>query len=321
MPKQILNFNHQQWLCFSELLKKGYSVLEVLDFMDVSKTQMSYIIKENQIEKNIIGCMKKQTQTYASFFITFMSLPQAIECAVLMHDFEMKMKHKLLHQCSYPLFIFVFSLISVYLFSSLIIPQLMHSFDVYSNNLSIQLVYVIEKLSVIIIFSFICVLFCILIVHFNHFLKQKFYHSHLGRYLCTSLASYQLARYLIVLHEKGLSSKQIFTYLLKLKHFSYLSTIIQSIHTQLVQGNDLYLVIKNHKQLNRRFKNAFMIGSTSGDLEKALSSYSLQQESIWNHQIRIVTIVIQFCAYLFVGILMICVYQIMLLPLEMVENL
>lgn len=73
--------------------------------------------------------------------------------------------------------------------------------------------------------------------------------------------------------------------------------------------------------LNDIFKQSFRIGSSTGSLCNMLQSGLRQQERTWERLLKRTAILVQCVAYGFVGIVVLLVYQIMLIPLSMLEQM
>lgn len=73
--------------------------------------------------------------------------------------------------------------------------------------------------------------------------------------------------------------------------------------------------------LSETFQSYYLIGSHNGDLNSALVAFMDWQQQRWFRLIHKVSIGVQLLSYAFVGVLVISVYQIMLLPLQMINEL
>ena len=62
------------------------------------------------------------------------------------------------------------------------------------------------------------------------------------------------------------------------------------------------------------------IGSAAGNLEELLEDYMMVQENRWMLWIKRITAGITLSAYSFVGIVAVCIYRMMLIPLELLNT-
>lgn len=320
MHEPTLRFNSQDWQYFAELLKKGYTIQNALQFMGIKERYLVKLKKEAKIEEILLMGMRGKKKEYALFFLQIMNLDEAILSALAMENFEKTMKTEFIKQISYPLLVFILSFITVFLFSYMIIPQLIANFDVEKNNGLFLIVHAMKYFSLLLLYLILLILVLFVVIQ-NHSLQKLFYRKKLNLFLIKDILSYRLAGYFLQLHEKGLSSKQSFQYLRRI-HNSYLfCLLIQEMNEKLKNGEDLLNLIKTHFLLNEKFKRAYVIGFNINDIEKTMYGYLQQQKRVWMKELKWIGIAVQVFSYLFIGILVICVYQIMLIPLQLLEEL
>ncbi|MEG0824104.1 MAG: type II secretion protein F, partial [Erysipelotrichaceae bacterium] len=70
-----------------------------------------------------------------------------------------------------------------------------------------------------------------------------------------------------------------------------------------------------------QFKKLCVIGIQASSFNDILKEYLVLQMNLWNKKIKRISVFIQIVAYSFVGIMVILMYQVMLLPLNMIEEL
>lgn len=275
-----------------------------------------------KIEKMILQGQKGKFYEHLSFFLPLTSLPEAIYSAYHMRSFEKDSTSKLTKKSAYPLFIFILSSASIYLFTTFIIPQLLNGFSIETNNILFDFLNVIQwisTLAIILLFLFIIV---VIILNKNKNLHNWSY-CNLIRYFSfvKEYLSYYLSGYLKELRNHGFSSKEAINYMKYMQGEKYLSYLCKDLNEGLNQGKDMQDLIQSSLVLDQNFKLHYAIGVLNTTLDDSLNSYLETIELKWNHMITKISMGIQILSYSFVGILMICVYQIMLLPLEMLNQL
>ena len=65
----------------------------------------------------------------------------------------------------------------------------------------------------------------------------------------------------------------------------------------------------------------FGIGYRNGNLNDSLLSFQRSCEIKWDKWISIISTIVSIVSYSFVGVLLICVYQIMLIPLDLLNQM
>lgn len=325
MRQRILKFKEHEWIQFASLLERGYTFTEVLTLID-AKYDHSVLLKrmENNesIQDIILDDTKGKFHNYLSFFIRLNTLYDAIYSSIHMIEFEKQLKRELVKKTAYPLFIFIVSFFTIYLFSNYIIPQLLSSFDNNDNQMLYHILTTIKIASISICMFFILLLFSFILIKKNRYLSDIVYLKVISNInICKDFISYFFSGYLRTLHEKGLSSKQSLQFLNTLEGNQYLVKTIRLINQQLSLGQDMMVVIQNCKYLSVRFKTNYVIAIHNGEFEKTLESFMALQKEKWFLTIKKISICVQCISYAFIGILVICVYQIMLIPLQMIETM
>lgn len=323
-PEAILKFNMSKWISLAQLLEKGYSINSSITLIDPNHKQLLVELDQGKnIEDILILNGKGRFYQHVQFFLKVTSLSKALQNAVSMVGFEQSLKQKLWKQTAYPFFIFIFSFITLYLFTQFIIPQMLMSFDM--NQDSDYFVFILRLINYLV--SVLIVLLTLLLIFIaicfkNHILKMKMIYI-LSKYttLFSSYNAYLLSGYLLELRKSGLSSKECFLYLSQTRDRTILNETSSRFKTQLESGMDINMIIQNEILLSHKFKEIYRIASALGNLDDACHDFMELQEQEWIQQIKRFALVIQCIAYSFVAVLVIMVYRIMLLPLELLNEM
>lgn len=325
MQRRILKFKDHEWMQLASLLERGYTFTEVLSLLDVTYDQTILLerMKKNvSLQDIVLEDTRGKFHNYLAFFIRLNSLSEAIYSSLHMIEFEKQLKKELVKKTAYPLFIFIISFFTIYLFSNFVIPQLLSSFDNQENQILYEVLSIIKNGSIFICVCFIFLMFSFILIQKSTFLSDLFYAKAIPNInVCKDFISYFLSGYLKTLHERGLSSKQSFQFLNALEGNRYLVKTIRLLNQQLSLGTDMMVAIQNSKYLSKRFKANYMIASHNGEFEKTLESFMVLQREKWFLLIKKISICVQCISYAFIGVLVICVYQIMLIPLQMLETM
>lgn len=319
--KRILCFKTNQWLLFSSLLDSGYSFVKSLEIMNHKSKTIEELLNEGEdINKIVLQGQKGTFYKYLSFYLRFMSLSDSIKSAFKMIEFEKNCIKKIMDKCKYPIFILFLSFISIFLFSNYIIPQLLNSFD-STESIFISLLYLLKYITTILFLLFLLFIVSLILILLNTKIHKAFYTSIFFKIsILKTYLSYYLCGYMRILNEQGLSSLQAFQYLCELNNKSYLSYLVHEINDELNKGIELNQIILTNKYLDNDFKMYFGIGFHNGTLNENLNLYLISAEIKIESLISIISTFIHTVSYSFIGILLICVYQIMLIPLEILEQ-
>lgn len=324
MPHSILSISEQEFYFLSELLDKGYPLLDALSFIGKEEQQVKEALEKGMVIEDIfIKGQKGRFYTHLEFFLKVSSLSGAIKSALHMTKFEKDIKKKLMKQCSYPVFLLVFAFVILVFFTNFIIPQMLNSFEAGDEfSLLMILLRVLQ-------FAFIVgvlMLFTAGILYvgscFQPLKRSEWLFCHRQWIpFCKDVLSYQLAGYLYELQNKGVSTRMSFHYLMHLKETSLLHVFMKHMIHALESGDDLQNQIEASLLLNKAFKQMYRIGSCNDSLCDMLVMFMKQQEQVWEKLIKRAGLCIQCVAYLFIGCMVLIVYQIMLVPLGMLDGM
>lgn len=282
-----------------------------------------YLEEGMDIKDILLQNHKGNFYRHLRFFLSLSSIAEAIDCALHMDAFEKNIRKKLIQQTSYPILLFIFSFATLYVFSGYVIPQLMQSFDMEHEHPF--LVQGVQALRILIYVLGGAVCICLLLM-----LLWKKYPSyalfHLP-YICkltslpSQICSYTLSGYLHVLMHRGISTKDAFVFLNQLPSNTLIHRCVRALQQGLMEGEDILTLLQKQPLIHSSFVQCWRIGMHAQNMEKALSDAMQRQEEMWLRLIKRLSITIQAVAYSFVALMVLLVYQIMLVPLQLLETM
>lgn len=314
----------QEWTFLAELLKNGYPFLDALSFLGVESKLLQKQLEDGVDITTLVWKQQKgRFFQHLQFFIRISDLANAITCSMNLLHFETGLRKTLMKKTAYPLFILLFAYGMLIFFSSYIIPQMLYSFALDDTLFNLR-----ALMKGIQVLCNVIALLGIISGIGACYLKQ---HKHLRRLFllkilpyCQVLRDYNayiFAGYLCELESQGVSTRTAMSYLKEIRQESVFAHFIQDVIYQLENGIALLDIFETSPLLNEGFRLAFRIGSSTDNLEIRLPAFMKQQEHMWEHKIKKIGIIIQCIAYSLVGIVVFVVYQIMLIPLSMLENM
>ncbi|TDW20358.1 type II secretory pathway component PulF [Breznakia blatticola] len=321
--KQVrLHMRMDEWSYFASLLQQGYPLQQALQLMEKDHFEICKAIDDGlRIEQLVIDSSKGRMKVFLEFFLKMTSLTNAISCACSMEMFEKKLKQEMLKKSVYPLFVLLISFFTVYVFSGFVIPQLVQHFE-FEQNVMFELVEIIQHIVNVMV---LCLLFVMILLILCQLSKRIL--RHVGMFAIAhsktvkEWMSFYLAHYLIELDAHGLSTRQAFLFLQDIRKQPLFHSVSKSIYDGLNAGEELFVVLQRNPWISKRFKLHFTIGSSTGAFREMMISYRDEQQKRWQMQIRKFTMLLQMISYSFVGVMVICVYQVMLLPLQLLERM
>lgn len=318
----ILRLHKEQYHFLSLLLKQGYSLLECLKILQIDITLMQCAIEEGKtIHEIFIQGNKGKFYEHLKFFLTVQDVGSAIEASLRMDDFEKGVIQKLVKSLIYPIFILLFSYVLLCFFTQFIIPQMLVSFSNDSSLFLIKIIHSVQQILTYLMLGSGVGSIVFLCVQYKSTWKITLYKT-FGTYmfLHKDHTSFLFAGYLIELQKQGISTKDSIHYLQAIKKVSFFYIMINDMLEKLEEGNDFIEVIQNSLYLNHRFKVMIPLGILGSHTMTTLSLFIEQQQYCWERLRKKVTLSIQLLAYMFVALLVVIVYQMMLIPLSMLEQ-
>lgn len=240
----------------------------------------------------------------------------------LLH-FEKDLQKNFFKKSIYPLFILLFAYVMLLFFTTFIIPQMLTSFDDENNLISLRRVVRIIQIGCN-LFALLSSMIAIIVLYLRkHKRVQVVVLQKVHPYIpfLKDYNSYIFSGYLCELESQGVSTRQAMRYLQDIRKDSLFASFIQQVRNKLEQGEHLHNIFQSSSLLNKNFCLAFQMGSSTGCIEKQLSTFMLQQEHIWQAKIKRLSMLVQCIAYGFVGLVVFIMYQIMLIPLSMLETM
>lgn len=246
-----------------------------------------------------------------------MSFKQALICAEQIDTSSNKISYNFLAKIAYPIFIFCFAYFMILFFSRSIIPSMI----AYSNDENSFLL--LDLLEVIFTILFICMV--ILLVMILMYVKIPSFKEKIIPYVLKNkiyqlYVSIQFAIVLESLLASNLTSKMCFKILSEMNFFQEVHYFGKWIYQELLEGKQLEAII-NTKPFDKTFLIFFKIGMQSADLVPVLKVYYEQAIESFKSIINKMIVIMQVFSYSCVGILVLVVYQIMLLPLNMLNTI
>lgn len=321
MRKSTLLIANKDLIHLSTLLSKGYSIQNALEIIGGYDQIIQELLKGNKIENYINFNSKNSFSKSLSFFIEISTLDQAIKSA---NDYE-KLKRNLIlkwiKSITYPLFVLFFSIVVFIFFENFLYPQLI-TFYLSDEGFQIHQFILIFTQCIYVLFILLILLFIIFIL-----IKRYYYSVYLAIYkkyfskikIIKKIYTYDYAIHSLVLMKRGLSTKQVFESLFKMNK-SLLNIPLNEMLHQLESGCQMIEIIEKSEYFDCKFKQFYKIGYYTQTVEKTIQDYCFYQEEEFQKYLKYSTYLICAFSYTFIALLVVSIYQMLLLPLNMIEQ-
>ena len=246
-----------------------------------------------------------------------MSLRTAIKCADKIDTSTNEVSKNFLSKIAYPVFIFCFAYFMILFFSNSIVPSMITYSEEQKGFLLLDLLTILFSILFIMLVLFIVVL---IIYHLFDQSKERMLPVLMKMKIFRLYTSIQFSILLNALLSCNLSSFICFEVLSKMYFFKEVHYFAKNIYKDLSDGKTLELSIDT-KELDETFKIFFKIGMKASNLASILNIYSSYGITSFKKIVNKTILSIQIFSYSCVGLLVLVVYQIMLMPLNMLNTI
>ena len=304
-----MNVRLDEWSALALLLERGIPLEDALSLAFRDSDPYQKRLRQGESCFIDAGGPRNSFERTLSFFLKAAGMASAIRMSVRLCTIRQRLLRQLFKQASYPIVLLVMAFVLVLFFLSSIFPQLQQLSDTSSSSAALLLLQLLRLLFLLIL----CLL--VLLLALSVFLwRQKDV-----RRIC--MISYLFAAYLHELMTAGLSTRQAFAFLEQLEEESMLHSCIIEVRRLLEQGFSYEQIIATSTYFSSRFRRFFLIGHRSSTLPQTLTLFCEQELERWQKQLARGGWILQLCVYAVIAILVFCVYQMLLTPLDMLNQM
>ncbi len=322
------NMDEYQWLLLAQLLRRYDSLQIALDLLKSMYPDNRRIItlqkqlNEGRQLKDILhdGRFERNLR----FYVDYLDLASSIEIVHKRHQQIDQLKRKTVSRVSYQLLLFVSAMVILSVFSHYVLPNMVtvleisgqRSEDITAMFATIEIV----RNTLLIAVSGLCLyLFYILKKHRQNYLWMFLHRLHHDR-LIRTLASYQFAGELHLLLSSAISLTDALQVLRFQRSGSFTSLLAYHFNDSLISGQPLAESLKS-EYFDEQFTAIALYGLQQDSFLSSLADYRIIVERKLERSLRKLTIIMSALCYGFVIVIIILAYQVLLLPLELLEGL
>lgn len=274
------------------------------------------------IEKAIKDYLPKQIKSYVLALLNNISFTETLSLSLDFYESNTKGSNELLNSIAYPCILLFISISAIYLFDLYGIDSIMNVMNSFTDRSNL---YQGIRMILRIVINIFYILVLITTGLFVYYLSDKrivlmyiFFSKYFPNSLINIYYSEQFMSLLLICISKGYKTKQSLTILKKMKSKPIISFLAFHLDEALLQGESLKQAIsKNYydSSLSRFIK----IANYTNDFSNIISSYiELSKQRIKN-KLKKYTLTIQLSTYLFIGLIVIFIYQILFMPMQAIS--
>ena len=312
------------------LMENGFSFTDTLQILKTKRnecriTQVLEKLEQGQTFKEAFSLLLPHCyRRYFNNFIRYLPVLESMRISVELATHEEKMKQKMMKDMVYPVVMLFVMFIGMYLFNGFVFPQMMTLMTSFEINVSSYyfLRSLIQLLSWLVTILFVVGM--LLWVVFQEPNRKCWLYRVLVKYVPDSLmvqkASAEFARYFLECVRVRISTKQTMKILLDMKEKPLVRLIAQELNDALSKGESFEVTLHT-PFVEHALQQFFQIALHGSNCEKMLEGYLVMNQQRHIKQVRIFTRSVQLSCYGAIGLILLVVYQILMLPMQMLQNI
>ena len=311
-------------------MENGFSFTDTLQILKTKRnerriTQVLEKLEQGQTFKEAFSLLLPHCyRRYFNNFIRYLSVLESMRISVELATHEEKMKQKMMKDMVYPIVMLFVMFIGMYLFNGFVFPQMMTLMTSFEINVSSYyfLRSLIQLLSWLVTILFVVgMLFWVVFLEPN---RKCWLYRVLVKYVPDSImvqkASAEFARYFLECVRVRISTIQTMKILLDMKEKPLVRLIAQELNDALSKGESFEVTLHT-PFVEHALQQFFQIALHGSNCEKMLEGYLVMNQQRHIKQVRIFTRSVQLSCYGVIGLILLVVYQILMLPMLMLQNI
>lgn len=311
-------------------MENGFSFTDTLQILKTKRnehriTHVLEKLEQGQTFKEAFSLLLPHCyRRYFNNFIRYLPVLESMRISVELATHEEKMKQKMMKDMVYPVVMLFVMFIGMYLFNGFVFPQMMTLMTSFEINVSSYyfLRSLIQLLSWLVTILFVVgMLFWVVFQEPN---RKCWLYRVLIKYVPDSLmvqkASAEFARYFLECVRVRISTKQTMKILLDMKEKPLVRLIAQELNDALSKGESFEVTLHT-PFVEHALQQFFQIALHGSNCEKMLEGYLVMNQQRHIKQVRIFTRSVQLSCYGAIGLILLVVYQILMLPMQMLQNI
>ena len=311
-------------------MENGFSFTDTLQILKTKRnerriTHVLEKLEQGQTFKEAFSLLLPHCyRRYFNNFIRYLPVLESMRISVELATHEENMKQKMMKDMVYPVVMLFVMFIGMYLFNGFVFPQMMTLMTSFEINVSSYyfLRSLIQLLSWLVTILFVVGM--LLWVVFQEPNRKCWLYRVLVKYVPDSLmvqkASAEFARYFLECVRVRISTKQTIKILLDMKEKPLVRLIAQELNDALSKGESFEVTLHT-PFVEHALQQFFQIALHGSNCEKMLEGYLVMNQQRHIKQVRIFTRSVQLSCYGAIGLILLVVYQILMLPMQMLQNI
>jgi type II secretory pathway component PulF len=317
-----------QWLLLGQLLKRYDSLLTALDLLEGMYPDNRRIITLQQQLRN--GRQLKEIlkadrfERALRFYVDYLDLASAIEIVHRRNAQINELRKQTVSRVSYQLLLFGCAMVILSVFSDYVLPNMTFVLQLGGPRLEditmlFRVIVILRNILAVGVVLLVGCFWYILKRHRQNYLWMTLHRLGHDKFI-RALASYQFAGELHLLMAASIPLPDALEILRFQRSDSFTSLLAYHFNDSLTNGQPLSESLKS-EYFDEQFTAIALYGLQEDDFLKSLADYRSVMERRLERLLKKLTAILSVLCYGFVLVIIILAYQVLLLPLELLEDL
>lgn len=306
-------------------MNTGFTLQECLTILVNAKNEETFNDIQSHLNKGIpiqnffSNYLPKKYQPYFEGFVFFTSFKDAISLTYHIVNESEKTHKSQFKAMIYPVLLFLSTLFGLLAFNELCFPPLLSMLDSFqfTDPMYHQIHYII-RIVIGIILLLVLIFFIIYKYYKSHLIKL---YSHFKKVpFITQIVSNDFIQFFLECSKLGISTKETLSVLQTIPNKPLVVYLSKEVEKQLLQGEGFVEAIES-SQLDDMLNRFIKIAYYSSNIEGMLTSYLAVNQDRILKSIKKLTYCIQITSYTLIGIMLIFIYQVLMLPMNLLTKM
>lgn len=314
--EQSVSMTMQELDRFSDIRSGGLPLHHTIEICFKDSQRILQRLEEGYSFGEILCMAKGKGFAQLQALLKQLPLEEALLAQKELEESGRDLEKALLSKSAYPLFLMVFSLMMIRFFNTNLLPAM----AVYGDGGESALLGMVETVLDVLLLGLAG-----LAAAYWLTIHQQIRLPGIRTWICSlplvqKAHTAQLALFLKLFVQSGMSTQSCLNAIVQMPSAPFARSCAQSWIRAMNQGYSLLDEIRSNPELDPDFYIFFKVGMEGGCLPRMLEHYQRLALKKLTSSIQKLSIWIQLLSYSCVGALVICVYQVMLTPLQMLEG-
>ena len=317
-----------QWLIFESLLKKYGNQRD-------SFLLMEKMFPENKRIKQLANSLEKgkslnevlindSFEKSLAYYCCYIPIDKAISIVYQQRKQLKANQQNLLSDLSYQLLLLVVSIVIFYVFMNLVLPSMISSLSTLQSD-TMSIVETFKVLNIVkngfLSLLIVIILFVLYVFKSNKInMLWMFLHKYKMDGFLKCLATYLFVIDLKVLLDNNISLQKSLDIIRHNKNNMLACLLAYQLHNSLIEGNQFEDSLDN-QFFDSQFHAICLYGLRNDDFISSLKDYEDIMELKMNRSLKKIGALVQIICYGFVSIIIILAYQVLMIPLTIIEGI